>query len=346
MKYKITRKSILLPVIGLLAFFIYLYLFKIDISEIIATIQRVDPAVYLIAAFLTLLETFFFTLSWRFLLNFLSIKISITRSYLYVWYGLFMDIIIPAESISGEISRIYLISRKQSGTSGKVIASLITHRLMGMGLNIASLILGVSILMTERQITGAIFNFTMFLTIIITIVLLLLILLSINEKLTRKIVNIFIRLIKILSRGRWKISRITSDINKAITMFHDSMKEFRYALKTLSTSLFFLVIAWIFSMSIAYLVFIALKSPVNWSVILITSSIVLAIKSIPVGIPFEVGLPEITMTTIYTLLGVPTGISAAATILNRILTLWLRFFIGFATQQFLEIKTITESVKA
>jgi len=33
--------------------------------------------------------------------------------------------------------------------------------------------------------------------------------------------------------------------------------------------------------------------------ILITSSIVLAVKATPIGIPFEVGLPEAVMTTLY-----------------------------------------------
>jgi uncharacterized membrane protein YbhN (UPF0104 family) len=69
---------------------------------------------------------------------------------------------------------------------------------------------------------------------------------------------------------------------------------------------------------------------------------VVAVKSIPVGVPFEVGLPEITMTTLYTsLLGIgAAGICATATILSRIITLWLRFGIGFASQQWVELKTV------
>jgi uncharacterized membrane protein YbhN (UPF0104 family) len=100
---------------------------------------------------------------------------------------------------------------------------------------------------------------------------------------------------------------------------------------------------------LSYLVFLALgfnalEFQVLWGIILVTQSIVSAIKSIPVGVPFEVGLPEITMTTLYNVLGVPFGISATATILTRILTVWLRFFIGFAVQQWLEIKAITISL--
>jgi uncharacterized membrane protein YbhN (UPF0104 family) len=73
--------------------------------------------------------------------------------------------------------------------------------------------------------------------------------------------------------------------------------------------------------------------------IFIVSSIVVAVKSVPIGVPFEVGLPEITMTTLFASMGVPAGIAATATILSRIITLWLRFGIGFAAEQWVELRT-------
>jgi uncharacterized membrane protein YbhN (UPF0104 family) len=52
------------------------------------------------------------------------------------------------------------------------------------------------------------------------------------------------------------------------------------------------------------------------------------------------------MTTLYVLMGIPFDISATATILTRILTVWLRFFIGFGVQQAMEIKAIAANNKA
>jgi uncharacterized protein (TIRG00374 family) len=137
------------------------------------------------------------------------------------------------------------------------------------------------------------------------------------------------------------LTKIKEDASRIISSFHDSMKEFKNNPKTLALSLFYLAVTWVFSLSIPYLVFLSLRFPVSWSVILITSAIVLAVKSIPVGVPFEVGLPEITMTTLYSVgFGVPAGIAATATILSRLITLWFRFFIGFLAQQWLELKPI------
>jgi len=119
------------------------------------------------------------------------------------------------------------------------------------------------------------------------------------------------------------------------------MKEYGHAPKTLLTSLCFYVFSWLLSLAVTYLVFLSLGSPIRWSIIIVTCSIVVAIKSIPLGVPFEAGLPEITMSTLYIFFGVSPEVSATATILNRILTVWLRFFIGFVIQQWLEIKAIT-----
>jgi uncharacterized protein (TIRG00374 family) len=342
-KPKITRKTLIFPLIGLAAFFLYIYLFQVDIPAIIATAQRADPVPYALAAALSLVEVFFFSVSWRVLANFLLIKLSVIKSYLYVWYGIFVDIIVPAESVSGEATRVYLIAKEQgNNTCGRAVASLVMHRLLGMGMNVAVLILGMVLLFTETQINPLIFNLILFLAVGITVTLLLLILFSFKEQWSLKVIDWLIRLGKFLSRGKWhwQLTKIKEDACNIAKSFHDSMKEFKHNPKALVFSLFYLAITWICSLSIPYLVFMSLRFPVSWGVILITSTIVLAVKSIPLGIPFEVGIPEITMTTLYTSLGVPAGISATATILTRLITLWLRFFIGFIAQQWLELKPV------
>ncbi|MEM3050611.1 MAG: lysylphosphatidylglycerol synthase transmembrane domain-containing protein, partial [Candidatus Bathyarchaeia archaeon] len=158
-KPKATRKTLLFPLIGLVAFFAYIYLFQVDITTIISTAQRVDLIPYALAMLLCLLEVFFFSVSWRVLANFLEIRLSVIKSYLYVWYGIFVDTIVPAESISGEALRVYLITREQGNSKcGHAVASLVVHRLLGMGLNIVILILGMVLLFTETQINPLIFN--------------------------------------------------------------------------------------------------------------------------------------------------------------------------------------------
>jgi len=342
MKFKLTWKTIFLPAVGILAFVLYLYLFNVDIPQIIETIRGINVPIYLLAAFLVVFEVFFFALSWHSLINFLSVKLSVLRSFLYVWYGIFMDIVIPAESISGEISRVYLVTREQNGTSGKVVASLVIHRLMGMTINIVSLFAGLALLLIAGQVNGLVLNLTLFLIAVTIVFLVLMVLLCVKEQWTMEVVDALTRFVVYVSRGRWKLEKVREDVKKAARMFHDSVKEFGRSPKTVAISIFFYALTWLCSLGVSYAVFASLNFPVQWNVIIVTSSIVVAVKSIPIGVPFEVGLPEITMTTLYGALSpdMSLGIAATATILNRLLTVWLRFFIGFAIQQWLEFTAI------
>ncbi|MCX8152990.1 MAG: flippase-like domain-containing protein [Candidatus Bathyarchaeota archaeon] len=341
-KPKVTPRTLLFPLIGLIAFFTYVYLFQVDVVTIIATAQRVDPLPYALAVGFSLAEVFFFSLSWRILTNFLAIKLSVVKSYLYVWYGIFVDAIIPAESISGEALRVYLITKEHGNSKcGQAVASLVMHRILGMCLNIIVLVAGMFLLFAETQVNPLIFNLILFLAAGVAVTLFLVMLFSFKVLWLMKIIDWLTRLGKFLSQGRWHmwLTKFKEEACKIAANFHDSMKEFRHKPKAIVFSLFYLSFSWILSLSIPFLVFLSLQFPVSWGVILVTSTIVLAVKSMPVGVPFEVGLPEIAMTTLYTSLGVPAEISATATILIRLITLWLKFAIGFVAQQWLELKS-------
>ncbi|MEM0252979.1 MAG: lysylphosphatidylglycerol synthase transmembrane domain-containing protein [Candidatus Bathyarchaeia archaeon] len=339
-------KMAVIPILGICAFIAYLYLLRVDIPQIISIIQQANPRFYLLAALFVFLDVFFLSEAWRVLLRHLSVKLSVLRAYIYVWYSLFIDIIVPAESISGEFSRLYLVSRDYGNdVSGKVVASLVAHRLIGMTIGFLSLILGLSMLLSETQINSIIFNISLFLITATAILIVLLLLLCIKEQWTLRLIDLLLKAIEFVSKGRWKPTKIRDEAQKLANMFHSSILEFGRAPNVIVSALLLSSLSWFSYLATSYLVFLSLGFKVSWSVILVSQSIISAVKSIPLGIPFEVGLPEITMVTIYSVLGVPSGISATSTILNRVLTLWLRFFVGFFVQQFFELKQITTKLK-
>ena len=95
-KPKLTWKTAVFPLLGLLGFFLYIYLFHVDILGILATARSANPVIYSVAILFGLLDVLFFTISWRVLANYLSIKMTVVRAYLYVWYGIYVDTIVPA----------------------------------------------------------------------------------------------------------------------------------------------------------------------------------------------------------------------------------------------------------
>ena len=309
-----------------------------NILGILATAQTADPLIYAIAIMFGLLEVFFFTISWRVLTNYLKIKISVLRAYLYVWYGIYVDTIVPAQSIGGEVTRTYLCTRDKCGPFGKVVASLFTHRLLGMALNVVALIAGIVLLTFGGNVNPLVFNAIIFVATAIVGIIVLMFVLSFKQQWTLKVVDFGTHFVHKITFGRVNLTKLTGQAVEVTTHFHDAMNEFRHNPKAIAGSSFYLVISWFFSLTIPYLVFISLGHPVSWSIIIVTSAIFLAVKAIPIGVPFEVGLPEAVMTTLYISMGIYGSLAATATILVRIVTLWFRFFMGFAAQQYLELK--------
>ena len=335
---KLTWKMVVFPLLGLLGFFIYIYLFKVDIIGILSTARKANPFFYSIAIVCGLFQVLFFTFSWKVLTNHLSIKMSTIRAYLYVWYGIYVDTIVPAQSISGEVTRTYLLTRDGCGSFGKVVASLYAHRFIGTTINVVALIAGLVLLTFGGNVNPLVFNSIIFVAAVIVAILFLMAVFSLKPQWTLRGIDWLTKFTQKISRGRVKLEKLREEAVEITSHFHDSMKEFRHSPRAIAFSLLYLLVSWFFSLIIPYLVFMSLNHAVSISVIIVTSAIFLAVKSIPVGIPFEVGLPEAVMTTLYISMGVQGPIAATATILTRIITLWLFFGIGFGAQQWLELK--------
>ena len=344
-RYKVTRKTLLFPLVGLVAFFAYIYFFNVDIQEIIAEAQRINLSFYVLAAIASILDTLFFALAWHSLLKFLRVAISRFKAFLFVWVGIFVDTLIPAESVSGEVAKIYLVNR-ESGEAGKATGSIVAQRLINMGINMSILLGGVALLLIENRLYGIVFPLTLFLIAITLLFIALILLLCVKQNWTVRIIDVVIGLAERISRGRWRLTRLREEAVEAAKAFHQAMREYAHAPKTLIIASSFSTISWIFMIVVFYLTFLSMGyAQISWSAILVTSAIFAAVKSVPIGIPFEIGLPEITLTTLFSLFGVPWNVGATATILMRLLTLWLKFFIGFVSQQWVGIKTVTTSTK-
>jgi uncharacterized membrane protein YbhN (UPF0104 family) len=78
---------------------------------VIHAINSADIKLYSLAFIAAIANIIFHSLTWRNLLDNLSIKTSFQRIYLFIWVGQVVDILVPAESISGEIARGYLLNR-------------------------------------------------------------------------------------------------------------------------------------------------------------------------------------------------------------------------------------------
>jgi uncharacterized protein (TIRG00374 family) len=106
-----------------------------------------------------------------------------------------------------------------------------------------------------------------------------------------------------LSRGRWKFERLKHSAEKMLKAFHDGIDTLIAQKSRLVLPVSLSIFAWALDLLISVFVFQALDALRSFSLIAIVYSISVAIQTIPIGVPGEVGVLDIVMTSLYTLLG-------------------------------------------
>ena len=343
-KRLLIKRGVPFLLIGLLIFVVYLFFF-VGIENIVMILQQVDPFYYSLAILSVLLNVLFYSLAWQSLLNLLSIKAPFKKIFLYVWVGIFVDLLVPAESVSGEVSRVYLMSKETSENAGKVVASVVSHRVLTMTVTLGSLITGSAFFILKYKPTALVVIFITVIAVCTTVSLALLLYLSFKKRTTKRIVDWIIHLLVRIFRGRWQLTHLKSQAQKMLDAFHQGINVLGKHPKGLIWPVAFSIIAWFFNLLLTFLVFISLgEYGILVSAIIIVYSISAAIQGIPVGVPGMTGFVQIMMASLYTLLLLPQGISHAttvtATMLVWIIIFWFKLFVGFVAVQWVGIKTL------
>jgi uncharacterized protein (TIRG00374 family) len=339
------KRAIPFLLAGILIFIVYLYFF-VGITEIVNILKRVNLLYYSSAVVFLFLTVLVNALTWQYFLRPLSVKATLRKTFLFTWIAIFVDILVPAEAISGDASKVYLMAKESGENAGKVVASVVSHRILAMVMSLGSLAFSaVALYIFEYELPALIFNLILLVIVGTAIAIFFILLCSIKETLTKRIVDAVLRFLAFVSRGRLNLGSMRNKASKALCSFHGSIGFLRKNPRSLLPPVFFAIVSWLFSVFLSYLVFLSLGQQVSFVLIMIVYSISLNVQSIPLGIPAEVGVVEIMMTSLYGLLGVEAGIAAAATVLIRLLTVWLRLVVGLVAIQWIDLKDLAKNLR-
>ncbi len=339
-KNRLIKRGIAFLLIGLTIVIVYLYFF-VGLSDFAEAAQRTNPFYYSLAVMALFLSTAFYSLAWQSILGLLQVKIAFRKTISFVFVGSFVDLMIPAESFSGEISKIYLMSKNSGDDLGKVAASVVSHRILAIATTLVGVIIGSTFLLLGFETSQIVVNLMLFVAACTIGALILITYLSLSPQATQKIADWAVRFLSFVSRGRWELTKFKLELTKALEAFHQGMSVLKEQPKSLVTPFVFSVVAFLFDLLISFLVFMSLDFPVSLSLVLVVSTIVGAIQTIPLGIPGEIGLTEVVMTSLYVGFGIPAPVSAASTVLTRVLTVWIRILIGYIAVQWMGITVLT-----
>ncbi|MEM2321449.1 MAG: lysylphosphatidylglycerol synthase transmembrane domain-containing protein [Candidatus Bathyarchaeia archaeon] len=341
-------KFIVILFAGLLVFLLYLYL-TVGINEILSIFGRLDLRRYslyyataLAAVFLSML---FYSMSWNRLMEAVGIRIGLRKAYLYCWLGNFVDSIIPFETISGEATKIYFVQRETNEQPGRIVASVVAHRIISTSIALSSLVVSLTLLIIMYKISLGIIYPILILILCSAALIMLLLFASLRRNVAEKIIDPVLNFVSSISRGRINLLETRNLVYTNLQYFYNDFRYLGGDRWALVYAIFYGLIAWLLHLSVFLLTFCA----INFSEIIskiyetvIVYSINAALQVSPASL--APGIIEIVMTNLYIMLGFDMAISGTATLLIRIATFWLPVIFGGAIAQWMGVKNLLAQI--
>jgi uncharacterized protein (TIRG00374 family) len=251
-----------------------------------------------------------------------------------MWVGTFVDIIIPFEAVSSEISRTYLVYKSTNESIGKIAASIVSHRILTMGVTVSGLIISSIILILQYKFTDPfVLTFVAIVVACAILVISLLTYLSSREKATQKLLNLVFKFLQFISRGHWNLTNWKLAVHEMLRAYHEGISTLREHPKGIVLPIILAIASWFSDLLISIFVFSALRVEIPMVSLIVAYSINGAIPMIPISVS-GVGPTDIIMTALYTLF-IPAppervaAISASVTLLTRIVTVGFKLLVGY-----------------
>ncbi len=265
----------------------------------------------------------------RWAINVESVNISVRKWHLFpmLMVGLAVNNLTPSARGGGEPIRGYMLSKYSRTSFEESFATVIADR----GLDTFPFMVLAVIAIVSAVLYLNLPNIVIYLLIIAVILLLLLffagIYMSFNREFGRKV---SLWLVSIVNRfSKKERSEIEKNALKAIHGFQNSIQTMVKDKNVLMYGLPISFLIWILEILRVYIVFSAFGVDVSFVIIaevFIISSLLGLIPLLPGGL----GAVDGIMILLFSAAGVPPSISAAATLVERLISFWMTSIIGMA----------------
>jgi uncharacterized protein (TIRG00374 family) len=260
---------------------------------------------------------------------------------LYNWIGNFVEMVIPCETVCGEVTRMYLIQKDTKSNIGTSAAPVISSRIISTVIYTAGLLIGSIFLALGGQLPLYLLGTLLFLSFGTVSVLGVFFYIVVKDGADEKLVNFVVRLLRVITKDQVKLEKRKEKVQTTIFSFTEAFKTYKKNPKLLIKPAFFAALSYIFILLIFMMVFYSLNFKAitlpSLAVVYFVSSTVETLTS-----GFPVGAVEITMINLYSALNVPIVIAGAATTLSRLLTFWVQVLVGYPLLQFTGLKQLVK----
>lgn len=300
-------------------------LYFIGIDEVIEALKLSNLWLVLLAIAIQIFTYFLYTWRWNIINKTANMNLGIKKSLPMVLVSLAVNNITPSGRGGGEPVRAYLLAKEGHFKFEDAFATVIADRALDTF---------PFVLLAILTIIGIIFTFSLdikliaFLVIMVTLItvgVILLLYVCINEAFGVKLTS---WIIKIVSRFYKKFNESNEKrIIEAVKTFQARMNALLRDKSILYYALPLSFVIWIFEILRVYVVFLAFGakvSPIIIGEVFILASFVGMVPLLPGGL----GAVDGIMILFYANAGITASLSAAATVVERLISFWMTAFIG------------------
>ena len=318
------RKTVLLLGISILILAVMLWF--VGINQVINALKVANIGIIALAILTQVFTYFLYTLRWQILNKLADMDVSIKKLLPMILVGLAVNNITPSGRGGGEPVRAYILSKeKEEYHFEDTLATVVADR----ALDTFPFILLAVITIVSMTLF---FNLDLWLLILMVIsviviiaILIVLIYMCINPSFGNKVDGWIIGLVRRFYKKNSE--KLENQIHDAIFGFQDTMKMLISNKKGLIYTLTLSFVIWFFEIFRVYLVFLAFGANVNPIIIgevFIVASLVGMIPLLPGGLGAVDGL----MILFYSSAGISSSVSAAVTVIERLISFWMATIIG------------------
>ena len=317
------KKVLIFLFVGLAIMAVMLYF--IGIEEVIDALKESNLWLVLLAIVIQIFTYFLYTWRWNIINKTADMDLGIKKSLPMVLVSLAVNNITPSGRGGGEPVRAYLLAKEGNFKFEDTFATVIADRALD---TFPFVILAI------LTIIGIIFTFSLdikliaFLAICVTLItvgVILLLYVCINEAFGVKLTS---WIIKIVSRFYKKFNEGTEKrIIEAVKTFQARMNALLREKSIIYYALPLSFVIWIFEILRVYVVFLAFGakvSPILIGEVFILASFVGMVPLLPGGL----GAIDGIMILFYSHAGITASLSAAATVVERLISFWMTTFVG------------------
>ena len=317
------KKVLIFLFIGLAIMGVMLYFIGID--EVIEALKQSNLWLVLLAIVIQIFTYFLYTWRWNIINKTADMDLGIKKSLPMVLVSLAVNNITPSGRGGGEPVRAYLLAKEGHFKFEDTFATVIADRALDTFPFVILAILTIIGIIFTFSLDIKLIAFLVIMVTLITVAVILLIYVCINEAFGVKLTS---WIIKIVRRFYKKFNEDTEKrIIEAVKTFQARMNALLRDKTILYYALPLSFVIWIFEILRVYVVFLAFGarvSPIIIGEVFILASFVGMVPLLPGGL----GAVDGIMILFYANAGITASLSAAATVVERLISFWMTTFVG------------------